>query len=146
MLPRPRQTPLRIHSSPSSATPKKLSLAQTPYSRQQGGGNNAKFGRFHINHLVQIPHPWLTLIPPRIVELLISIPNSMIYARIHTLKYNTTTLGMKITNDSNLYDKDKTKYNTHIHISFQSPSTSHHTIINIHTHHHISPNCDHSEY
>ena len=47
MLPRPRQTLLRTHSSSSSATPKKLSLAQTPYSRQQGGGNNAKFGRFH---------------------------------------------------------------------------------------------------
>ena len=35
--------------------------------------------------------------------------------------------------------KVKTKYNTHLHISFQSSSTSHHTIITIHTHHHISP-------
>ena len=42
---------------------------------------------------------------------------------------NLKTLGVKITNDSNLYDKGKTKNNIHIHISFQSPSTTHHTII-----------------
>ena len=38
--------------------------------------------------------------------------------------------------------KQKTKYNTHLHIPFQSSSTRHHTIITIHTSSH-QPHDDH---
>ena len=52
---------------------------------------------------------------------------------------------MKFTNDSNPHDKAKTKYNTHLHIPFQSLNTRHHTIITIHTSSH-QPHDDHPKY